>query len=69
MNACILLLGQVDGAEVVTVDDLATPDGLHPVQAALVAHHGSQCGFCTPGIVMSLFTLYHEGADRWPARP
>ena len=62
VNACILLLGQVDGAEIVTVDDLATQGGLHPVQAALVAHHGSQCGFCTPGIVMSLFTLYHEGA-------
>ncbi|MET0744389.1 MAG: xanthine dehydrogenase small subunit [Microvirga sp.] len=62
VNACILLLGQADGAEIVTVDDLATLDGLHPVQAALVEHHGSQCGFCTPGIVMSLFTLYHEGA-------
>jgi xanthine dehydrogenase small subunit len=62
VNACILLLGQVDGAEIVTVDDLATHDGLHPVQEALVAHHGSQCGFCTPGIVMSLFALYHEGA-------
>ena len=61
VNACILLLGQVDGAEVVTVEDLAG-ESLHPVQDALVAHHGSQCGFCTPGIVMSLFALYHEGA-------
>jgi xanthine dehydrogenase small subunit len=61
VNACILLLGQVDGAEIVTVEDLAG-DALHPVQAAMVAHHGSQCGFCTPGIVMSLFTLYQEGA-------
>ncbi|MEZ0171723.1 xanthine dehydrogenase small subunit [Microvirga sp. TS319] len=76
VNACILLLGQVDGAEVVTVEDLASRDsasrdlaprdlasqeGLHPVQAAMVEHHGSQCGFCTPGIVMSLFTLYHDG--------
>jgi xanthine dehydrogenase small subunit len=63
VNACILLLGQVDGAELVTVEDLAAGDELHPVQAAMVAHHGSQCGFCTPGIVMSLFTLYH-GGDR-----
>jgi xanthine dehydrogenase small subunit len=62
VNACILLLGQVDGCEVVTVEDLADPRGLHPVQAAMVAHHGSQCGFCTPGIVMSLFALYQEGA-------
>jgi xanthine dehydrogenase small subunit len=60
VNACILLLGQVDGAELVTVEDLAG-NGLHPVQAAMVAHHGSQCGFCTPGIVMSLFALYQEG--------
>jgi xanthine dehydrogenase small subunit len=61
VNACILLLGQVDGAEVVTVEDLAVAGRLHPVQAAMVARHGSQCGFCTPGIVMSLFTLYQEG--------
>ncbi len=61
VNACILLLGQVDGCEIITVDDLASEHALHPVQTALVAHHGSQCGFCTPGIVMSLFALYHEG--------
>jgi len=58
-NACIQLLGMVDGYEIVTVEDLAEEDGtLHPVQAAIVAQHGSQCGFCTPGFVMSLFTLY-----------
>ncbi|MDB5531960.1 MAG: xanthine dehydrogenase small subunit [Hyphomicrobiales bacterium] len=61
VNACILLLGQCDGAEIVTVEDLAKDGLLHPMQEAMVAHHGSQCGFCTPGIVMSLFTLYHEG--------
>jgi xanthine dehydrogenase small subunit len=62
VNSCILLLGMADGAEIVTVEDLAEPDGtLHPVQAALVAQHGSQCGFCTPGFVMSLFTLYQTG--------
>ena len=59
VNACILLLGQLDGAELVTIEDLASPEGLHPVQEAMVARHGSQCGFCTPGIVMSLFALYH----------
>jgi xanthine dehydrogenase small subunit len=62
VNACILLLGQIDGCELITVDDLAHEGSLHPVQAAMVAHHGSQCGFCTPGIVMSLFALYQEGA-------
>ena len=61
VNACILLLGQIDGAELVTVEDLSATGDLHPVQSAMVAHHGSQCGFCTPGIVMSLFTLYHDG--------
>ena len=61
-NACILLLGQLDGAELVTVEDLASGGRLHAVQQALVDHHGSQCGFCTPGFVMSLFTLYQEGA-------
>jgi xanthine dehydrogenase small subunit len=61
-NACIMLLGQLDGAELVTVEDLAVGGRLHPVQQALVDHHGSQCGFCTPGFVMSLFTLYQEGA-------
>ena len=61
VNACICLLGMIDGKELVAVDDLAGPDGaLHPVQDAMLRHHGSQCGFCTPGIVMSLFTLYHD---------
>ena len=61
VNACIQLLGQIDGKDVITVDDLATGGKLHPVQQAMVDHHGSQCGYCTPGIVMSLFTLYHAG--------
>jgi xanthine dehydrogenase small subunit len=60
VNACICLLGQLDGAELITIEDLAGPDGLHPLQQALVHHHGSQCGFCTPGIAMSLFALYHQ---------
>ena len=61
VNACILLVGQLDGKELVTVDDLADGETLHPVQQALVDTHGSQCGFCTPGFVMSLFTLYQKG--------
>jgi xanthine dehydrogenase small subunit len=60
VNACILLLGQIDGAELLTIEDLASGDTLHPVQAAMVRHHASQCGFCTPGIVMSLFAAFHE---------
>ena len=67
VNSCILLLGMIDGAEIATVEDLASSNGrLHPVQRAMVDAHASQCGFCTPGFVMSLFTLYHAGrrADR-----
>ena len=61
VNACIQLLGQVDGTEVVTVEDLAGPDGaLHPIQREMVASHASQCGFCTPGFVMALFSMYQS---------
>ncbi len=67
-NACILFLPALDGKQLLTVEHLADPDGtLHPVQQAMVAHHGAQCGFCTPGFVMSLFALYHAG--RGGARP
>jgi xanthine dehydrogenase small subunit len=59
-NSCITLLGQLDGAELITVEDLAENGALHPVQEAMARQHGSQCGFCTPGIVMSLFAHYHE---------
>ena len=64
VNSCILLLGQADGADVITVEDLAADGKLHSVQNAMVEHHGSQCGFCTPGIVMSLFALSHEGKSK-----
>jgi xanthine dehydrogenase small subunit len=67
VNACILLLGQIDGAELITVEDLAQGADLHPVQEALVTHHGSQCGFCTPGIVMSLFAQHESAPDRLDA--
>jgi xanthine dehydrogenase small subunit len=59
VNACITLLGQLDGAELITVEDLADGGVLHPIQEAMARLHGSQCGFCTPGIVMSLFAHYH----------
>ncbi len=67
VNACILLLGQIDGAELITIEDLADGDALHPVQRAMVDQHGSQCGFCTPGVVMSLFAAYHSGVPATPA--
>jgi xanthine dehydrogenase small subunit len=61
VNACILLLGQIDGADLITVDDLAENGKLHSVQKAMVDHHGAQCGFCTPGFVMTLFSMHHSG--------
>jgi xanthine dehydrogenase small subunit len=60
VNSCILLAGQADGAEIITVEDLADGGALHPVQQQLAELHGSQCGFCTPGFVMALFALYHQ---------
>lgn len=66
VNACILFVGMLEGTSVTTVEGLsqswaAPPEGLHPVQQAMVTHHGSQCGFCTPGFVMSLFAAWCNG--------
>jgi xanthine dehydrogenase small subunit len=59
VNACIRFLGSLDGTHVVTVEHLrGVSDQLHPVQQAMVDFHGSQCGFCTPGFVMSLYGLW-----------
>lgn len=59
MNACILFLPQLDGKAVRTVEGISAPDGtLHPVQTAMIDHHGSQCGFCTPGFIVSLATAH-----------
>jgi len=61
VNGCIVFLPMLDGCQLLTVEDLKGPDGaLHPVQQALVDCHGSQCGFCTPGFVMSLFAFYRN---------
>ncbi|MBV1701820.1 MAG: xanthine dehydrogenase small subunit [Hyphomicrobiales bacterium] len=58
LNACILFLPTLDGCQILSVEHLKAGRTLHPVQQALVDFHGSQCGFCTPGIVMSLFALW-----------
>ncbi len=61
VNSCIRLAHSVDGLALWTVEDLAAPDGaLHPAQESLARCHGSQCGFCTPGFVMSLFGMYQN---------
>lgn len=62
LNACILFLPQLHGKAVRTVEGLAGPGGeMHPVQEAMVAHHGSQCGFCTPGFVVSMAVGHLNG--------
>jgi len=64
VNACICFVGSLDATHVVTVEHLSAANGpLHPVQQAMVEHHGSQCGFCTPGIVMSLYGMWMQNAD------
>ncbi len=63
LNACILFLPQLQGKAVRTVEGISGPDGqLHPVQQAMIDHHGSQCGFCTPGFVVSMATAHLNGA-------
>jgi xanthine dehydrogenase small subunit len=62
MNACILFMPQLNGKSVRTVEGLVAPDGTpHPVQTAMVTHHGSQCGFCTPGFVVSMAAAHARG--------
>ena len=64
INSCIQFLPTLDGKELITVESLASSaGGLHPVQRAMVNNHGSQCGFCTPGFVMSLLALYKSNAN------
>ena len=62
MNACILFLPQLHGKAIRTVEGIAGPEGqLHPVQQAMIEHHGSQCGFCTPGFVVSMAVAHLNG--------
>ena len=58
INSCIAFVPSLEGKQLILVEDLISEDELHPVQKAMVNYHGSQCGFCTPGFVMSLFAMY-----------
>ncbi|MGD8204629.1 xanthine dehydrogenase small subunit [Pantoea sp. FN0305] len=64
VNSCLLPIGALDGKQLITVEDLRQGDQLHSVQQAMVNCHASQCGFCTPGFVMSLFTL-QKNSNGW----
>jgi xanthine dehydrogenase YagT iron-sulfur-binding subunit len=61
INSCLALALSCDGADVLTIEGLAQGDALHPIQAAFIAHDGFQCGFCTPGQIMSALGLIQEG--------
>jgi xanthine dehydrogenase YagT iron-sulfur-binding subunit len=61
INSCLALAVSYDGAKVLTIEGVAQGDALHPVQAAFIAHDGFQCGFCTPGQIMSAIGLMREG--------
>ncbi len=64
VNACIRFLASCHGCHIVTIEHLKGANGgLHPVQQAMVEHHGSQCGFCTPGFVMALYGLWMQNPD------
>ena len=65
VKSCTMLAVQAEGADVATIEGLASGDEMHPMQAAFKEHHGLQCGFCTPGMVMSAIDLVNNnpGAD------
>ena len=63
INSCLMLGAQLDGTKVVTVEGLASEDDLAPIQKAFIENHGVQCGFCTPGILMSTNALLEENPD------
>jgi carbon-monoxide dehydrogenase small subunit len=67
VKSCTMLAAQADGAEVSTIESLADGDTLHPMQEAFRDNHGLQCGFCTPGMVMSAVDLVKENPD--PSEP
>lgn len=63
INSCITFVGALHGKQLLSVESLANGENLHPVQQAMVDEHGSQCGFCTPGFVMSMYALYQRNED------
>ncbi|HTH98050.1 MAG TPA: (2Fe-2S)-binding protein [Stellaceae bacterium] len=64
-RSCLMLAVQADGREIQTIEGVGTtPEELHPIQAALSRHHGLQCGFCTPGVVMTMIEMQRESAGR-----
>ena len=67
VNSCLLLAVTAQGAEITTIEGLAGPDELHPLQAAFVEHDALQCGYCTPGQICSAAAMLGEAAAGWPS--
>ncbi len=63
VKSCTVLAVQADGAEITTIEGLAGDGAMHPIQEAFREHHGLQCGYCTPGMVMAAVSLLEEHAD------
>lgn len=63
VRSCLIFAVQANGAEIMTVEGLAENGGMHPLQAAFWEHHGLQCGFCTPGFLMSAYALLQENPN------
>ncbi|MCG8562577.1 MAG: (2Fe-2S)-binding protein [Hyphomicrobiales bacterium] len=66
VKSCTMLAVQADGADILTIEGLARDGALHPMQAAFREHHGLQCGFCTPGMVMAAVALARDNPDPDP---
>ncbi len=63
MTSCMMLVNQVEGREVMTIEGLGSPDNLHPVQQAFIEEQGFQCAFCTPGFIMSAVAFLEENPN------
>jgi len=63
VRSCLLFAVQADGAEIMTVEGLATGEQLHPIQEAFWENHGLQCGFCTPGFIMSIYAFLRDNPN------
>jgi aerobic carbon-monoxide dehydrogenase small subunit len=70
VKSCAVLAGQVDGARITTIEGIGAPGRLHPMQAAFREHHALQCGFCTPGMIMTAIEVVQrsEPLDRQAVR-
>jgi len=67
INACLALAVQCEGRQITTIEGLAAPGALHPLQQAFIAHDGFQCGYCTPGQICSAVAMIGEARRGWPS--